>query len=86
MAKCAHHVTAPPLGSCDDIVQVQPVCDGTCHTNSSISYKADKNKGSSSYGFKDTDAIKQDINVYGSVTGAFTVYEDFLTYSSGVYQ
>lgn len=43
----------------------------------------------SSYGFgafNNTDKIKQDIYTYGTVTGAFTVYEDFLTYKSGVYQ
>jgi cathepsin B len=43
----------------------------------------------SSYGFgviENEDKIKQDIFTYGSVTAAFTVYEDFLTYKSGVYQ
>ena len=86
MAKCAHHVVAPPLGSCDDIVQVQPTCTDTCQTNSSIDYSADKQKGETSYNVRGIDSIKTDIMTYGSVTGAFTVYEDFPTYSSGVYQ
>lgn len=51
-----------------------------------MNYAADKHKGASSYGFASVAAIKQDIFQYGSVTAAFTVYEDFLTYSSGVYQ
>ncbi len=33
-----------------------------------------------------TDAIKQDLVKYGPVTAAFTVYEDFLTYKSGIYK
>lgn len=32
------------------------------------------------------DHIKQEIMTHGPVTGAFTVYEDFLTYEEGVYQ
>jgi len=41
----------------------------------------------SSYGFGHdaVDKIKQDIYEYGTVTAAFSVYEDFLTYKSGVY-
>eukprot|EP00352_Strombidinopsis_acuminata_P009271 CAMPEP_0176375148 /NCGR_PEP_ID=MMETSP0126-20121128/27304_1 /TAXON_ID=141414 ORGANISM="Strombidinopsis acuminatum, Strain SPMC142" /NCGR_SAMPLE_ID=MMETSP0126 /ASSEMBLY_ACC=CAM_ASM_000229 /LENGTH=409 /DNA_ID=CAMNT_0017736107 /DNA_START=62 /DNA_END=1291 /DNA_ORIENTATION=+ len=85
MAKCAHHVTAPGLGSCDDIVQVEPQCKSTCQTNTSIDYASDKNFASSSYGFRSVDAIKSDIYQHGTVTAAFTVYEDFLTYKSGVY-
>jgi len=30
--------------------------------------------------------IKSDLLKYGTVTAAFTVYEDFLTYKSGVYK
>jgi len=32
------------------------------------------------------DDIKKDLTTYGSVTAAFTVYEDFLNYKSGVYK
>jgi len=85
MAKCAHHVTAPPLGSCDDIVQVQPTCNDSCATNTSIDYATDKQFGSSSYSIRGIDSIKEDIMTYGPITGAFTVYEDFETYTSGVY-
>ena len=40
----------------------------------------------SSYGIKGVDNIKMELMTHGSVTAAFTVYQDFLTYSSGVYQ
>jgi len=87
MAKCAHHVDDPSLPSCDDIKQVEPTCGKTC-PDSSATYSDDKHFGTSSYGFGfvgAVDKIKADIYQYGSVTGAFTVYEDFLTYKSGVY-
>merc|ERR1712113_832813 len=44
------------------------------------------NHASSSYGIRSIEDIKSDIYQYGTVTAAFTVYEDFLTYKSGVYQ
>ncbi len=31
------------------------------------------------------DAIKKELFTYGSVNAAFTVYEDVITYTSGVY-
>ena len=40
----------------------------------------------SSYGVSPTvDAIKKEFFTYDSVYAAFTVYEDLLTYTSGVY-
>ena len=32
------------------------------------------------------DSVKKDIFTNGTVTAAFTVYEDFVTYKSGVYK
>ena len=89
MDKCAHHVTDPTLKSCDDITQVQPTCSKTCPDSDSLTYADDKHMATSSYGFGafgNIDKIKADIAKYGTVTAAFTVYEDFLTYKSGVYQ
>jgi len=85
MAKCAHHVDSDTLPECDAIVQVEPTCNRTCATNGSINYSGDKHTAGSSYNLFGVNSIKQDIQTYGSVTAAFTVYEDFLTYSSGVY-
>jgi cathepsin B len=89
MPKCNHHQPQSSFPECDAVTQVAPKCDKSCPTNSSINYSEDKNKAMSSYGFgvvENEDKIKQDIFTYGSVTAAFTVYEDFLTYKSGVYQ
>ena len=83
MEQCAHHVEST-MPSCDDVKQVQPSCKSTCQTNSSIDYSSDKNKAASSYGVNASN-IKNEIHQYGTVTAAFTVYEDFPTYKSGVY-
>jgi cathepsin B len=84
---CAHHVESTTLLPCDQVPTVAPVCGNSCPSNTAINYASDKVKGASSYGVGPTvDAIKQEIFTYGSVTAAFTVYEDFLTYTSGVYQ
>ena len=86
MAMCAHHVTSDTLPSCDSIVTAAPGCYDTCQTVTSIDYAADKKKTISNYGFGgNVAAIQTDIMTYGSVSAAFTVYEDFLTYTSGVY-
>jgi cathepsin B len=46
----------------------------------------DKKKSINSYYLNTIDEIKGDIYTYGSVTAAFLVYEDFLTYKAGVYR
>jgi len=86
MPQCAHHVESKTLQPCDDIKQVAPTCQSTCATNSSIDYSGDKKHASSSYNVRGVENIKADIYKYGTVTAAFTVYEDFPTYKSGVYQ
>lgn len=85
MPQCAHHVESTTLAVCDDVVQVEPKCGKSCPTNASIDYTADKQKAQSSYNVRSVDSIKTELVTYGSVTAAFTVYEDFPTYKSGVY-
>jgi len=86
MPMCAHHVPATPtMPSCDDVTQVAPQCTKSCPSDANIAYGSDKHFSASSYGLSGVDTIKADILKYGSVTSAFTVYEDFLTYTSGVY-
>mmetsp|Transcript_28792 Transcript_28792/g.38397 ORF Transcript_28792/g.38397 Transcript_28792/m.38397 type:complete len:409 (+) Transcript_28792:21-1247(+) len=86
MEQCAHHVDSKTLPLCDDVKKVAPTCSKTCPDESSLSYDDDKHFSASSYGLRGVDDIKADIQKYGTVTSAFTVYEDFLTYKSGVYQ
>ena len=52
-----------------------------------IHYEDDKVHGVNAYMVPPLPAkIKEEIYTYGPITGAFTVYEDSLTYKSGVYQ
>lgn len=89
MPQCAHHVESTTMKPCEDIPQVAPKCESTCPNNKAIDYTTNKSKAASSYGFgmiDNVEKIKADIAQYGTVTAAFTVYEDFPTYKSGVYQ
>jgi len=85
MPICNHHVENPKHVDCADVTQKQPKCLSSCPTTPSITYSSDKHHASSSYGLGSVADIKADLVKYGSVTAAFTVYEDFLTYKSGVY-
>ena len=71
---------------CPSVKTLPPQCGTTCPSNATIDYALDKVKGKSAYGIKGVEQIKQEIMTHGTVTAAFTVYEDFLTYTSGVYQ
>mmetsp|Transcript_40454 Transcript_40454/g.88228 ORF Transcript_40454/g.88228 Transcript_40454/m.88228 type:complete len:85 (+) Transcript_40454:392-646(+) len=84
MPQCAHHVTSTTLKDCSDVTQVDPKCGKTCTGDSSINYKQDKVKGSTSYSVDGVKAIQTELMTNGPITVAFTVYEDFVAYKSGV--
>jgi cathepsin B len=74
------------MEDCSLVPTVAPLCLSSCPSNTGIVYANDKTQSLSNYGFGgDVVAIQNDIMAYGSVSAAFTVYEDFLTYSGGVY-
>jgi cathepsin B len=83
--KCDHHVSgkyAPCSGE-----GPTPACKRTCESGYSKTYHDDKHFGASAYSVPGrVEAIQTELSTHGSVEGAFTVYEDFLTYKSGVYQ
>jgi cathepsin B len=85
MPICAHHIEGTKYPACTDVKQVDPKCDKKCSTKA-IDYNSDKVKAASSYSIRGVDSIKNDIMQYGTVTAAFTVYEDFVNYKSGVYR
>jgi len=86
MPQCAHHVEVEGLEPCEDIPKVEPQCKNTCQSNTKLIYEDDKVVAASSYNIRKVEHIKQEIYEHGTVTAAFTVYEDFLTYKEGVYQ
>ncbi|RXN20678.1 cathepsin B-like protein [Labeo rohita] len=83
---CEHHVNGsrpPCTGEGGDT----PNCDMACEPGYSPSYKQDKHFGKTSYGVPSNQQdIMKELFKNGPVEGAFTVYEDFLQYKSGVYQ
>lgn len=85
VAECEHHVngTRPP---CQGETKT-PKCAKQCTNNDyTVDYTNDKSKGQSVYTLKSEEQIQLEIMKNGPVQTAFSVYEDFLSYTSGVYQ
>ncbi|XP_075217311.1 cathepsin B [Lycorma delicatula] len=84
ISPCEHHVngTRPP---CKEGGKT-PVCVKSCEKNYNVPYKKDLHRGSKAYSINGGEkAIQAEIFKNGPVEGAFTVYEDFVQYKSGVY-
>jgi cathepsin B len=89
MTSCAHHVE--PTGdmpACDDVETYStPKCTSTCNEATyPTSFSDDKHFAKTSYGIKGEENMQREIMEKGPISVAFTVYEDFEAYSSGVYQ
>jgi len=89
MQTCAHHV-APPAGmvACDTLPSYKtPTCTSDCYeAGYGTPYKNDKHKAKSHYSVSGVANMQQELMEKGTLSVAFTVYEDFEAYSSGVYQ
>lgn len=86
IAPCEHHVngTRPP---CKGEEGKTPKCAKKCEPGYEPSYKQDKHFGKSSYSVSSVvEEIQAEIYKNGPVEGAFTVYEDFPLYKTGVYK
>jgi len=82
---CDHHVVGkkPPCGADEPT----PQCVSTCEAGYNVSWTNDKHFGKTSYAVNaDPMQIMTEIMTNGPVEAAFTVYADFLSYKSGVYQ
>jgi cathepsin B len=89
MQSCAHHVE-PPEGmvACEDLDAYKtPKCTSSCYESGySTPYKSDKLKAKGEYSIKGTENMQRELMEKGTLSVAFTVYEDFEAYTSGVYQ
>jgi cathepsin B len=90
MQSCSHHVSPVPAGMVD-CTTVQsyktPTCTATCGESAySKSYSSDLYKASTTYSVKGVTSMQQELMELGTLSVAFTVYEDFEAYSSGIYQ
>lgn len=81
---CDHHVVGK-LKPCEGDGPT-PRCEKKCEAGYNVSYSDDKHYAKSSYSVRGVTKIMTEIMTNGPVEGAFSVYKDFLTYKSGVYE
>ena len=83
---CEHHVNGT-RGPCKEGGRT-PKCHRTCeNAEFKVPYEKDKSYGQKSYSIKrDVNQIQMELITNGPVEAAFTVFEDFPNYKSGVYQ
>jgi len=82
---CEHHIPKNHYAPCPANEYPTPACPTTCANGKTFS--GSKHIGKSAYSISsDVSAIQTEIMTNGPVEVAFTVYEDFLTYKTGVYQ
>jgi Papain family cysteine protease len=85
---CAHHVPATskypecPSGEEYETPKCAEICSDTKY---SVKFDDDKHFASDAYSLRSVENIQLDMMQHGSVTAAFSVYSDFLTYKGGVY-
>jgi cathepsin B len=84
---CDHHMPGSK-NPCPTKEYNSPNCPGKCtnKTWSGPAYAQDRHKGKSAYSVSGVSQIQAEIMKNGPVEAAFDVYEDFLTYKSGVYR
>jgi len=84
---CSHHVETDKYPDCPSDEYSTPKCTSECLDGKyGKDYKDDKVKAKSAFSLKGEDQMMQELSTNGPVTAAFTVYEDFTSYTSGVYQ
>lgn len=82
---CNHHSDNSSYPACDDVEKdVTPSCANECVDNGA-DWSGDKIKGAGKTQFENVDDMLQDLYQNGPLTGMFFVKQDFLAYSSGVY-
>jgi len=83
---CAHHVNSTEYPPCPSTEYKTPTCSKDCsNTDYPKTWNEDLHEATKAYSLRSVDDIMDDLYTYGTVTAAFTVYEDFLNYKSGVY-
>lgn len=74
-------------GSTSDVPYDTPICTSSCTEKSyPVPYHDDKFFAKSHYSIKHEKDIQREIFERGSISVALSVYEDFMSYSSGIYQ
>jgi len=87
---CSHHEPGK-YPACSQTEFNTPACPldngkGCSEASYGTAWAKDKHHAKTAYNFNSIAEIESDLQAYGSVTAAFTVYSDFLTYKSGIYK
>lgn len=85
LRKCEHHVPGP-LPNCNKFHFDTPKCEKKCEPSYDKTYTEDKRYAKEVYSIDGETKIMEEILKNGPVEAAFTVFEDFLSYKSGVYR
>ncbi|CAD8192744.1 unnamed protein product [Paramecium pentaurelia] len=88
---CSHGNNSGKYSKCDEdifMLSNTPLCSRKCHSQSYRTYEVDKIKSRDNpyQLIRDQEQIKNEIYLNGPVQAVFLVYDDFLSYKSGVYQ
>lgn len=82
---CNHH-SSGPYDDCSKHDYDTPKCGNSCIKEYPVAYKDDKQFLKKVYNIQGEENIMKEIFTNGSVEAAFSVYEDFLLYKTGIYQ
>ncbi|KAE9418661.1 hypothetical protein Angca_010244, partial [Angiostrongylus cantonensis] len=83
---CGHHRKEKYYGKCPNHMFPTPSCKRVCQSGYNKSYEKDKIYGKSAYMVpNDETLIQKEIMKNGPVQAAFSVFEDFSHYKSGIY-
>lgn len=82
---CAHHTDSDKYPGCPAKEYDTPKCVEKCDSSYGKTYQEDKHFASKVYTVRGASRMATEIATNGPLTVGFTVYEDFLTYKSGVY-
>lgn len=89
IAPCEHHTTGDRPDCADLPNSKTPACTNTCVSGySDNTYANDKVSGLNAYSvgnMRNLDVIQTELMTNGPIEVSFTVYEDFMSYTGGVY-
>lgn len=79
---CEHHVngTRPECGD-----EKTPKCVETCQPQYNLTYQQDKHFASNVYSTHNFESTSRELATNGPLVASYAVYEDFLSYKSGIY-
>ncbi|KAG5888673.1 hypothetical protein JTB14_022257 [Gonioctena quinquepunctata] len=86
MESCEHHSTGDKP-QCSSLDYSTPLCEKQCDPHSELIFSDDKSHAESVYFvYANEKSIQLELLKNGPVEAGFTVYSDFVSYKSGVYQ